>query len=125
MGARSRAESGEGKFGLFVSLVLLAAAIYSGVKVIPVYSADWQFEDAMRASALGVPNETGNSACRKMLQRAIDDNGLAGYLSASDCTVTLAGNSRRVACSYQREVTYLPGVVRMVVFEHKVEQVVF
>lgn len=43
-----RGERGEGRVGLLIALVVFGVAIFSGVKIIPVRIAAYEFRDTMR-----------------------------------------------------------------------------
>ena len=118
-------QRGEGKFGMVVGLALIAAVVYAGFNALPVYWADWQLEDKMKAAALGPPNDRADKSSRKRLNDAIDDIGLAEYVgpqAGNDCEIRRLGHERQITCYYERDVKWLPGFVRHTVFEHHVSQ---
>ncbi len=43
-----RGERGEGRVGLLIALVVLGAAVFTGIKVIPVRVAAYEFKDTIR-----------------------------------------------------------------------------
>ena len=118
-------ERGEGKLGLLVGLAVLAAVGYVFWNAGPVYWADWQLQDRMKSACLTPPNPAGDRQSMERLMDAVEDLGLREYLGPREFSVVLAGGRRTISCAYEREVEYLPGVVRMVRFEYTVEQPVF
>ncbi|HXX18953.1 MAG TPA: hypothetical protein VEJ46_06090 [Candidatus Acidoferrum sp.] len=44
-------ERGGSKLNLIITLLVLAAIIFAGVKLVPVYFANYQFQDAMQTEA--------------------------------------------------------------------------
>jgi hypothetical protein len=120
-----RNAKGEGKFGAIVGIVVLVLAIYMIVSAGPVYLADFQLQDRMETAALGPPTPQGNTAAHKKIMIAIEDLELQDYLGPMDVRVIMASGKRKIDCSYQREVTFLPGFKRTITFTHKVDQPVF
>ena len=85
-----RSQRGEGKVGLVVGLLFVAAAVYAGFNALPVYWADWQLQDKMQAAALGPPNERADRNSKKRLNDSISEIGLARWVgpqSGNDCEV--------------------------------------
>jgi hypothetical protein len=118
-------ERGEGKFGLVVGIAVLVLGGFFLINAVPVYFADWELGDRMDAAAVGVPNVNGNVVAKEKVWEAAQELELTAYLDKNDIQVTLGGGKRRINLSYQREVTYLPGVKKMVTFKHDVSQPVF
>jgi hypothetical protein len=46
-----RMERGGSKFNLILTLLILGAMVFTGVKVIPVYLANYQFQDAIESES--------------------------------------------------------------------------
>jgi hypothetical protein len=125
MGTNRRSQRGEGKIGMVISLVLLVAAGYAAFNALPVYWADWQLQDKMKAAALGPPNDRADKSSRKRLNEAIVEIGLAEYVgpeAGNDCQIRRIGSDRQITCYYEREVQWLPGFKRLTVFDHHISQ---
>jgi hypothetical protein len=118
-------ERGEGKLGLLVGLAVLAGVCYAFYSAGPVFWADWQLEDRMKSASLTPPNPAGDRQSMERLMDAVKDLELEDYLGPREFSVILAGGRRTISCAYEREVTFLPGVVRQMSFEHHIEQPVF
>ncbi len=118
-------ERGEGKLGLIMGLAVLAAVGYVFLNAGPVYWANWQLQDRMKAAALTPPNPSGNKQSMERLMDAVTDLELEEFVGPREFTVSLAGGRRTISCRYERLVKYFPGVERIEVFEYKVEQPVF
>jgi hypothetical protein len=118
-------ERGKGQFELIIGLAVLGAVCYAFYSAGPVYWADWQLEDRMKSASLTAPNPAGDKQSMERLMDAVEDLELEEYLGPQEFSVILAGGRRTISCAYEREVTYLPGVVRTVSFEHSIEQPVF
>jgi hypothetical protein len=49
--AVQNAEKGSAKLNLVITLVILGAMIFAGIKIIPVYFADYQFKDSLNSES--------------------------------------------------------------------------
>jgi hypothetical protein len=58
----------------------------------------------------------GDGAVQERVREAIRDNGLDDFLNLSGCKVRTSETSRTISCAYEREVKYLPGVIRLTHF---------
>ena len=116
---------GEGKFGAIVGIVVLILAGYAIVNAGSVYLTDFRLQDKMEVAALGLPTPAGDAASHKKIMLAIEELELQEYLSPPDVKVRRVGGNRKIDCSYEREVKFLPGYSRMITFTHSVDQPVF
>jgi hypothetical protein len=118
-------EKGEGKFGLIVGLVVLGLGGYFLANAAPVYFADWELGDRIGAAALGPPTPGADQASREKVWAAVQELDLTDYIPKNGIAVSTYSGKRRIAVSYEREVTFLPGYKKVVQFEHHVDQPVF
>ena len=116
---------GEGKFGLIVGIVVLILAIYAIVNAGSVYLTDFRLQDKIEVAALGLPTAAGDELAHKKIMLAITELDLQDYLSPPDVKDRRVGSNRKIDCSYEREVKFLPGYSRMITFTHSVDQPVF
>ena len=73
-GSASRGERGEGKFKTFAYLLFLALFIYSGVKLLPPYVAEYQLSDKMQEqSRFAVVNRYTEDQIRDNIFKVIQD----------------------------------------------------
>ena len=120
-----RNAKGEGKFGAIVGVVVLILAIYAIVNAGSVYLTDYRLQDKIEVAALGLPTAAGDKLSHKKIMLAITELELQEYLSDLDVKVRRVGSNRKIDCSYEREVKFLPGFSKMITFTHTVNQPVF
>jgi hypothetical protein len=65
-----RSERGEGRIGLIVALAVLGAAIFVGMKVIPVRVNAYEFRDFVREQARFASNTQNDEIRKLVLQKA-------------------------------------------------------
>jgi hypothetical protein len=109
-------ERGGSRISTLFWLVVLAAVIYAGYNAGPAYLADFRFQDKLQELARMARSREGDGAVQERVKEAIRDNGLDDFLNLSGCKVRTSETSRTISCAYEREVKYLPGVIRLTHF---------
>jgi hypothetical protein len=72
--ARRRSERGEGKLKAVVYTAILLFAIYSGVKILPSYVANYQLQDKMQEQArFAVVNRYTEEHIRDLIFKEVED----------------------------------------------------
>jgi hypothetical protein len=66
-------EKGEGRIGLMITLIIVAVAIFLGVKVVPVRVAAYEFRDVMREEArYGAVRNDDATVTKRILEKAAE-----------------------------------------------------
>lgn len=66
-------QKGEGRVGLMITLIIVAVAVFLGVKVIPVRIAAYEFRDVMREEArYGAVRNSDEVVAKRILQKAAE-----------------------------------------------------
>lgn len=107
-----RNEKGGSTISNIVWLLILAAAIYCGWNVIPVYYDHWTLQDkALELSRLhpSVPGNKDDDIQHKMM-RAIRDLRMDAYIFPQNVRIITRETSRMIAVEYSRDAQVLPGV---------------
>jgi hypothetical protein len=69
-------QKGGAKINLVITLLILGSMIFAGVKIVPVYFANYQFQDSMnsesRFALTGYPKKTENDVREDIFHKAQD-----------------------------------------------------
>lgn len=103
-----RTERGEGQISTFFWLAMLAAVIYAGWHVGPVYMAHYNFADKVQILARSPRGATADSKILDLVMKAADEEGVT-TLGRNDCTIKTTEAARRIHCEYERTTSALPG----------------
>ena len=116
-----RSERGEGRFGTFVGLVLMAAVAWMVWHVAPVYVKHYALKDKL-AEVARTPKWRGNDEVLydQMLKYLREEN-LDAYINRGNLEIRTADSVRRIKLTYEREVEVLPGFKRIIKFSDEVE----
>ena len=72
LGSATR-QRGEGRIGFLIALILVGAAIFVGMKVVPVRITAYEFRDALREEArYGAVRDDDAQVVQRILQKAED-----------------------------------------------------
>jgi len=92
-------DSGKITFKAILSLAFLAAVIYAGIKIIPVYVNDYELNDYIQTQTpFWLTQRASADAVRKNVLAKAQDLGLA--LGAEDVTVVATANKVSVTLDY-------------------------
>ncbi|MET0556623.1 MAG: hypothetical protein ABW221_26530 [Vicinamibacteria bacterium] len=117
------AESGEGKLGGIITLLLMAAIGLACWNIIPVYFANSSFNDKMVEMARRPRgfNNTDDEIMRQLEKEAralkIED-----FINARTCKIATMDFRRKINCDYDRTVTVLPGFNYTFKFRNEADQ---
>ena len=67
---RNGDQRGEGRVGLVIALIILAAAIFAGAKFVPVYVAAYDMKDLIRRETQGATLRTDEAIRKTILIKA-------------------------------------------------------
>lgn len=91
--SKRRYEEGSGRFKSFLSLVFLAAVIFVGVKIIPLYVANYQLQDHIQQLSIHVAVRTSAvtpDAVRNEVVGFAQDHGIP--VAADDVKVAISSH---------------------------------
>lgn len=119
---RPGSEAGEGKVTTILWLAIIAAVLYAGFNLGPVYVADYALTD--KVGEIGrTPRALANDEkIYDMLMKYVRDEGLDPYLTKGNFHVTTTEGHRVLTCQYARTVTILPGWTKTIDFSFKSDQ---
>lgn len=96
-----RSERGGSKLNLVLTLAVLGAMVFAGVKIVPVYFAKYQFEDAMQSESrfalTNIPRK-GEDDVRQDVWKKAQELGIA--LKMEDIRVTVERSSVDISADY-------------------------
>jgi len=100
--ARLGGEHGGGRLKALVSVAVLAAMIYTGVKVIPLLVNNYQFQDAMQSTArfASVNRQTNEDIRAAVLKEAQNED-----IPVQPSDIHIKGDSQHVEISADYSVT--------------------
>jgi hypothetical protein len=119
---RLKSERGEGRLSAIIWLVVLAAAIYAGFHVGPVYYGNYQIADKMVEVARLPRGTNTDDKILDILMKEVREDGLGGYLNRQQFLISTYEGGRRISCQYERTVDILPGWTHTFKFVNKADQ---
>ena len=70
-------QRGSGRVKLFLTLALLAAMIFAGVKILPIYVSNYQMQDAIESEArFAIGNRLGSKDIRDNIWKKVNEIGI-------------------------------------------------
>ena len=95
-------EKGEGRIGLMITLIIVAVAIFLGVKVIPVRIAAYEFRDVMREEArYGAVRNNDATVTKRILEKAAE---LEIPLKKQDLRVSRTPGQMVISATYEQPI---------------------
>jgi len=95
-------QQGEGRTGLLISLIVVGAAVFVGMKVIPVRIAAYEFRDVLREEArYGAIRNTDAIVAQRILERAQE---LDVPLKPENLTVRRTQHEITIIAAYQHPI---------------------
>jgi hypothetical protein len=118
-------ERGSSRLSTLFWLLVLAALVYAAWNAGPAYVANFRFKDSLEDIARLPPGPASERAVQERIDRTIRELELREFVAPGDCKASMEEMSRTITCDYSREVQFLPGYRRTVLFRNKVRQSVF
>jgi hypothetical protein len=115
-------EIGEGKLGTIFWLAVVAAVLYAGFNVGPVYFADFALNDKIGEIGRQPRGLASDEKIYDQLVKYVRDEGLSNYITRESFHVSTLEGHRIVTCQYSRTVNVLPGWSRTINFSNKTDQ---
>ncbi len=119
---RSENERGEGKLGSVVGLAFLAAVLWAGWNLIPVYYANYSMDDRLVELARVPKYRYSDAEVMRLLVKAAAEHNIEQYVNETTCRVTTTEHRRTIGCEYERTVNVLPGWTRTFQFKLNADQ---
>jgi hypothetical protein len=119
---RGSDETGQGKFGTIVGLLLMAAVVLAIWNVGPAYYANYSFADKMIEIAR-TPRYRGNDdKIMDLLMKEASEHRIHAYVTRGACKIETQDAYRRIRCEYDREIEILPGWKHVFHFRNVADQ---
>jgi hypothetical protein len=118
---RAGHESGEGKMGTIVGLVLFVGVVLAIWNLGPVFWADYNFKDKLNEIAR-VGRHRSDDDVLRMIMREVSENKLEGLITGHTCKINTLETRRTILCEYDRTVEILPGFRHTFHFKDEADQ---
>ncbi len=115
-------ETGAGKLGTLIWLVIVASVLYAGWNVIPVYVNNYSFADKVTELARAPKYSHTDDRITSELIKAAQENHLELYVTERTCKINTLEVRRTIECNYDRVVEILPGVKHTIHFKNQADQ---
>ncbi len=119
---RRKSESGQGRLSGLVLLVLIAAAVYAGFNVVPVYIDHYSFTDKVVEVCRTPRYKGGDDDLYRTLLREVDERRLTEWIGRESFDIRTSERGRIITLDYEREAKVLPGWTKVFKFSFKVDQ---
>lgn len=119
---RQGSETGEGKLGSLIWLVVVVAVLYAGWKVVPVYVANYTFADKVVELARAPKYSHPDDRITQELIKAAQENHLEQFINEKTCKINTLEVRRTIVCEYERTVEVLPGYRHRFKFKNEADQ---
>ena len=106
---RRKSESGQGRLSGLVLLVLIAAAVYAGFNVVPIYVDHYSFTDKVVEVCRTPKYKGGDDDLYRTLLREVDERRLAEWIGRESFDIRTSDHDRIITLDYEREAKVLPG----------------
>ena len=99
-------QRGGGGVKLFLTLALLAAMIFAGVKILPIYVSNYQMQDAIESEArFAIGNRLGSKDIRDNIWKKVNDIGIPA--DQDNLKVTATQGAVQISLDYSVPVDLL------------------
>jgi hypothetical protein len=115
-------ETGAGKLGTLIWLVIVIGVLYAGWNVIPVYVSNYSFADKVTELARAPKYSHPDERITSELIKAGQENHLEAYINERTCKINTLEVRRVIECNYDRVVEILPGFKYTIHFKNQADQ---
>ena len=119
---RSGSETGAGKLGTLIWLVIVVGVFYAGWHLIPVFISDYSFSDKVTQLARAPKYSHNDERITSEIIKAAQENHLEAYVNEKTCRINTLEVRRTIVCEYDRVVEILPGVKHTFHFKSQADQ---
>jgi hypothetical protein len=96
---RTRHQRGEGKLKAIIYTLILVASVYVGIKLVPIYVAEYQLKDKMTEQArFAIVNRYSEEQIRDLMYKVVQDLDIPA--KREDIKVTNTGKGLNISLSY-------------------------
>ncbi len=120
--ARSGNETGAGRLGSLIWLVIVVGVLWAGWNLIPVYVSNYSFADKVTELARAPKYSHSDERITSELIKAAQENHLELYVNERTCKINTLEVRRTISCEYDRVVEILPGVKHTIHFKWQADQ---
>jgi len=97
-----RSQSGEGRLGFVITLIVIAVAIFTGIKVVPVRVSAYEFRDVLREEArYGAVRDSDDVVSKRIMEKAAE---LELPLKKADLKVSRTESQMIITASYEQPI---------------------
>ena len=122
MRAQREGERGEGRTGSIIGLIVFAAIALAAWNVVPVYVANYTFDDKLDEFARMNRYQHRDDRIMELVNKEAAKQRIDVYLGRSGCKIMTRETSRTIDCEYSREVEVLPGFKHVFTFKPSADQ---
>jgi hypothetical protein len=119
---RSGSETGEGRLGTLIWLVIIVGLGYACWQLIPVYFNNYNFADKVTELARAPKYSHSDERIEQELVKAAQENHLEQFIKSKTCKINTLEIRRTIVCEYDRQVEILPGVRHKFHFKNEADQ---
>jgi hypothetical protein len=95
-------ERGEGRLGFVITLIVVAVAIFLGIKVVPVRISAYEFRDVLREEArYGAVRDNDATVTKRILDKAAE---LSLPLQKKDLSVSRTESQMIISATYEQPI---------------------
>lgn len=119
---RRKNERGQGRLSSLLLLVLVAAVVYAGWHVVPVFIDHYGFTDKV-VEICRTPRYKGNDDdLYRMLMKEVSDRQLDAWIARESFDIRTTDRGRIITLDYEREAKILPSWTKTFRFSFKADQ---
>ncbi len=119
---RRKSERGQGRLSSLLLLVLIAAVVYAGWHVVPVFIDHYSFVDKV-VEICRTPRYKGNDDdVYQLLMKEVGERQLDPWIARESFNVRTTDRGRIITLNYEREATILPSWTKTFRFSFKADQ---
>jgi len=119
---RSGDETGAGRLGSLIWLVIVVGVLWAGWNLIPVYVSNYSFADKVTELARAPKYSHSDERITSELIKAAQENHLEMYVNDRTCKINTLEVRRTISCEYDRVVEILPGFKHTIHFKNQADQ---
>jgi hypothetical protein len=116
MPVRRRTETGKGALSTIFWLAMLAAGLYAGWNVIPIYTDNYSLKDKLTEFCRLPRYRNSDEEVVNKVMKEVRERRMDSYIQPSNIKVNTRETSRAISIEYDRVAKYLPGYVKTIHF---------
>jgi hypothetical protein len=108
MPVRRGTEAGKGALSTIFWLAVLAAGVYAGLNVIPIYMDHYSLKDKMTEMCRLPRYRNPDDEILNKIMKEVRERRMDAYILPGQVKITTRDTSRAISIDYDREAKYLP-----------------